>query len=80
MLVNGGISLCDVGYYHDVGHQQHEEDEENDMCISVGTPSMSGVSLTVDHDAAMWCNQVPPYPVLIRARCMCDVTAGCSWF
>lgn len=51
------------------------------MCISVGTPSMSGVSLTVDHDAAMWCNQVPHVTSsLLRALHACvRVTLGCSW-
>jgi hypothetical protein len=37
---------------------------------------MSGVSLTVDHDAAMWCNQVrgPALP-LCSARTRCDPLA-----
>ena len=53
LLVNGGISLCDVGV-----HDDQQQQQQQDLCISVATPGMSGVGLTVDHDAAMWCNQV----------------------
>jgi hypothetical protein len=57
MLVHGGISMCDVAQQEDAQQQQQQQ---QDMCISVGTPGMSGVGLTVDHDAAMWCNQARP--------------------
>jgi hypothetical protein len=74
MLVHGGISLCDVAHQEDLQKQQQQQQE--DMCISVGTPGMSGVGLTVDHDAAMWCNQARPPRSFLFEPTLCSFLFG----